>query len=75
MLYLTSEEDFSWQWHTGEKIYSPNCKIKMIQADGNELNFILKTIKGIPYTFQTVQIWVGEFANQIFAILELEVNK
>jgi len=45
--------------------------IKLLQADGKELAIILSSYKGIPITGNhTSQVWVGLFAQQIFANLQ-----
>jgi hypothetical protein len=40
-----------------------------LAADGDELKMILKEYAGIPRTNEDTQVWVGEFARQIFANL------
>lgn len=55
------------QWHTGEdtKILNqiPSKSISEVYADGDELSFILESIKNLPYSqVHPYCVWYGEMA-------------
>lgn len=59
-------------WNLGSESSFPNIKTEEVialTAYGDELKLILDQYIGIPHTKETSQIWVGDFARQIFANL------
>lgn len=69
MLYFRSTGGFySGEWHVGERppknrtLY--DCYL--IQADGDELDYILSNFSNIPKTNKKLQVWTGDFANFIW---------
>ena len=85
MLYIKTslaDESFNgvFQWHVGEKCpiyqkellsesyYFPKC-VKEVQADCDELSFILHNVLGIPRSYSRVQRWFGNDARFIVAFI------
>jgi hypothetical protein len=53
-------------WHVGEKMSKINFdEIAGVQADCDELYFIISSFSNIPYSEKRVQIWRGDFARFI----------
>lgn len=74
MLYVeyktATGEKRTLEWHVGTK-FSPDqvclfSQVVLVQADGDELAYILDAFKSIPYhRTARVQKWRGDFANFI----------
>lgn len=45
--------------------YVPYMQMPILQADGDELQYILETMKNIPYTNKPDQVWTGDHARFI----------
>lgn len=71
MLYITVN-NITKVWHIGEVLpftYEECGRVGGIQADGDELMFILNLFEGIPKTEMVVQRWCGSIAATIAANL------
>jgi hypothetical protein len=63
-----------FEWHVGEVF--PRVTVFprdfiTIQADGDELQYILSTFQGIPKTTARVVVWTGDFARFIYDNLHI----
>lgn len=57
-------------WHVGQKLnYINPLDVRMVQADGDELEEIKNKIENIPFTVGRVQRWFGDDAKFIVANL------
>jgi len=72
MLYIECRKKRPTNWGiNGEDVF-PSLKLQdivLLQADGEELEIIVSNFSGIPRTKELSQVWVGVFAQQIFANL------
>jgi hypothetical protein len=77
MLCIAVNYDGETRWathHIGDGILSSGIgvdDIYRVQADGDELNAILKQITGIPFASAAVQTWYGDHAKFIAANIRL----
>ena len=59
-------------WNMNGDEAFPSMKVQdvtLLQADGKELEIIVKNYKNTPITREPSQVWIGVFAQQIFANL------
>lgn len=64
------------EWHIGQPM--PNVEadsIKSLQADGDELDYIVAKFSNIPFCNENVQIWISTMAQYIYTNLRLRFNK
>ena len=69
MLYFISKAGTEREWHVGQKIPAIVSDVVEVQADGDELKFILDNFYNIPALrpeAAPVQLWKGEFARFIY---------
>lgn len=71
-LYVIYEDDTEIEWHMGKVIPSGFQNVKMVQADGHELDYIQKQYSmnnnySIPMPNQRVVRWCGDIAKTIIA--------
>ncbi len=77
MLYLNETkgqtESFHVQGgnHLSERMIMSPLNVTYLQADGDELDAILRQFKNIPHTKDRVQIWYREMAQFIASNLRL----
>lgn len=72
MLTIESKKRKPETWHLGSETAFSTAKtedVTALAADGDELKLILSQFEGIPRTKMDSQVWVGDFARQIFANL------
>lgn len=70
-LYIEYNYGPDSEYHIGKKVIGLD-EIKMLQADGDELDHIRKTFVNIPMTNSRVVRWFGETATFIAANIGLE---
>jgi hypothetical protein len=73
MILIESKKKKPITWHVdGEKSFPvlSTKDVTLISASGTELDAILKCYHNIPHTSAGTQVWVGEFARQLFANLQ-----
>lgn len=72
MMYIGTIVDNDWEisigWHVCETkpTLSKGTVVTYIQADGDELIFVLNQFDNLPHTKGRVQIWRGIFAQFIY---------
>lgn len=72
MLTIEAKKKNPETWGLGDEEAFPATKTQdviALAADGAELALILAEYAGIPHTNEDSQVWVGDFARQIFANL------
>lgn len=71
MMYITTKtKDITW--HVGEFFDIPTREVDnviCVQADGDELDLILRTMKNLPTSHRHVVRWFGDHAKFIAANL------
>lgn len=69
MLYIIANTG-EFTWHVGKKFPGvPGGAVNLVQADGDELDFIAQTMSGIPMHRGAVVTWHGDIAKFISANL------
>jgi len=59
-------ENFEYVWHVGEPLPDLNVQgVLVVQADGDELEFIYREFANIPHGRGSVVMWFGDMAKFI----------
>lgn len=72
MLYVNLGEPLVRTWHVGKPSpvnYKEIPKVVEVQADGDELTFILNRFINLPATTSPVQRWFGDHAKMIASLV------
>jgi hypothetical protein len=68
MLYVISHCGSQELVHVGKKIATEPKDVAEVQADGDELSYIVGEMKNVPYSLnKRVQRWFGDMAQHIVA--------
>ncbi len=69
MMYITgvNPDGSKWDttWHVGQRQAVPARSVIEVQADGDELMYVLTRMSNLPYTQAVVQTWYGDHAKFI----------
>jgi hypothetical protein len=66
-LYVVNDTGHHYQWHVGKTKPKRQTvsNVQMVQADGDELNYIHMYFSNIPFTGKPVVRWHGDLAKFI----------
>jgi hypothetical protein len=69
MLYFVGKNGREYTWHVGNLIPDLNCQCVEVQADGHELEFLLKNFRNLPHvevSVRRIQQWKGSLSQFIY---------
>lgn len=69
MLYFTSKDGREKEWHVGNPKPTMFSEVVEVQADGDELGFLISKIINLPHVLpghKPVQVWRGDMARFIY---------
>ena len=75
MLFVIDKFGYEYTWHIGKKRPVVETPIHSVQADGDELQWIVSDISNIPLNRNKVQTWHAPWAPFIFDSIPYKEKK